>query len=400
MQPPTPPSLSAIQVRVVRALADCRRTIEAAAMLNMSQSALSRHVQQAEDRLGTQLFQRGWSGSETTGAGDGVARHCQRILETLERLDADAARSRLAIYIRWRHLRCVATVVQLGSASAAAKALGVRQPAISQALREAAGYAGQDLFHRRRTGLEATNTGLKLATAWHQISDYLAEIPQLIDASATGLSGRVAVGMLPYSGQNLVMETFADLTLDHPQVRLIAIPGSYGTLCQALQRGEIDLIIGTLRDPAPQPGFTEDPLYREQYVMIARHNHPCHSVPQTLESLAQYQWSVAPHGTPLRRYFEALFRNVSPPPITQSCEIFSFSNAEQFIMGSESIAMLCYNEAQLEAIHPALKRVVIDLPAPLVPIGLTQVTGTSVPPAVALFVDRLKARIAVQEPAV
>jgi len=342
------------------------------------------------------LFQRGWSGTETTGAGDVVARQCQRILDTLHALDAEAPSSRLAIHSRWRHLHSVAMVARIGSASGAATAMGVRQPAISQALREAAGFAGQALFQRRRTGLEATEAGQRLAIAWDHIAAYLAEIPQLIDASATGLTGRVAVGMLPYSGQNLVVDTFAELTLEHPHIRLIAIPGSYSTLCQALQRREIDLIIGSLRSPAPQPGFDEEPLYDEHYVMIARHDHPCHDSAQTLDSLARLQWSVAPHGTPVRRYFELLFRDAATPPMTQSLEIFSFSNAEQIIMGSDSIAMLCYSEERLLALHPALKQVAIPLPAPQVPIGLTRVSGAAMSPAVAEFVERLKLRIARQ----
>jgi len=390
--------LSALQVRAIHALAEHRRGALAAAALNLGQPSLSRHVRASEERLGAVLFQRGWSGSETTSAGDVVARQCQRILAALEALDAslqdEAGRpARLAVHARWRHLRAVTATARTGSVSAAAALMGVRQPAVSQALRDVSGFVGPPLFRRHRTGMEATPAALRLAAVWDEIAADLAQIPGLLGPSQTGLTGRVAVGMLPFSGQNLVVEAFAELTATHPHVRLVAIPGSYTMLAQALQRGEIDLIMGSLRDPAPLPGLIEEPLYDEHFTMIARHDHPCHDAPLTVAALARLQWSVAPHGTPVRRYFEAFFRDAPQPPQTQPCEIFSFANAEQMIVGSESVALLCYNDERLRALNPALRRLEIDLPDARVPVGVTRVAGAPLPPAVAAFLDRLRARI-------
>ncbi|MCB1389799.1 MAG: LysR family transcriptional regulator [Rhodobacteraceae bacterium] len=385
--------LSAVEVRAISALAEHRRTAPAAESLHLSQSALSRHVRAAEERLGVPLFQRGWSGTDATGAGEAVVRQCHRILDRLARVDAALGPSRLATHARWRHLRAVAACVQSGGASGAARLLGVRQPAISQALRDVAGYAGQALFSRRRDGLSPTPAGRQLATVWDAIARDLSEVPQLLDPVPGALSGRVAVGMLPFSGQNLVVESFAELTVDHPNLRLIAIPGSYQMLCQALQRGEIDLIMGSLRAPAP-PGFVEERLYDEEFTMIARADHPCHSGPMTLETLARLNWSVAPHGTPVRRYFEALFREAPEPPHTQSCEIFSFANAEQIILGSQSVAMLCYSAERLSALHPGLRRLEVALPEPSVAVGLTRVEHAPSTPAVEVFVERLRGRVA------
>jgi DNA-binding transcriptional LysR family regulator len=393
---PTPfTPLSAMQVRAVRALAEHRRSTLAAAALNLSQPSLSRHVRPAEERLGTALFQRGWSGSETTAAGDLVARDCARACAALEALDTTlGGAAKLASFARWRHLRCVARVVDCGSASGAAEALGLRQPAISQTLREVTGFAGQPLFHRRRAGLEPTGAARAIAAAWDRIAADLAQLPARLSHADATLGGRVAVGMLPFSGQNLVLDAFATLTQSHPQVRLMAIPGSYAMLSQALLRGEIDLILGSLRSPAPEPEFVEERLYDERFTMIARRDHPVHAGPMTLPALAHEQWSVAPHGTPVRRYFEELFRDIAPAPVTQSVEIFSFANAEQMIMASESIALLCYNSERLAALHPALRALDIALPDPVVPVGLTRVAHRALAPAVEAFLRHLTARIA------
>lgn len=391
MSPALP--LSAAELRAVRALAEHRRTAQAAEALNLSQSALSRHVRAAEERLGVTLFQRGWAGTDTTAPGDVVARQCQRVLNRLDAFDAAHRPARLAALVRWRHLRAVAACVRAGSASAAAQALGMRQPAVSQALSEAAGYAGQPLFTRRRDGLQALPVAQEISRLWDDVAQELGAIAGLLDSSTTGLSGRVAVGMLPFSGQNLVVEAFAEMTRDHPRLRLVAVPGGYSMLVDALLRGEIDLIMGTLRVPAP-PGLTEEWLYDEEYVMIARRDHPCHAGPFTREALAALNWSVAPHGTPVRRYFEAFFQDAPRPPQTQSVEIFSFANAEQMSLGSESVAMLCYNRERLARLNPELKRLDVALPDPRVPVGLTRRADTPAPAAVDVFVACLRRHIA------
>jgi len=128
--------------------------------------------------------------------------------------------------------------------------------------------------------------------------------------------------------------------------------------------------------------------------MIARRDHPCHDGPRTLEALAALNWSVAPHGTPVRRYFEAFFLEAPRPPQTQSVEIFSFANAEQMALGSGSVAMLCYNRERLARLNPDLKRLDVALPDPRVPIGLTRRADTPTPAAVDVFVACLRRHIA------
>ena len=392
-----PARLSAKQLRTLHALSRHRTLRDAARELNTSQSALSRALSGAEDRLGASLFQRGWSGTEPTGAGEIVLDQCRRIIDDLDGF-AQATEGvdpvRFRAFARWRHLETVAAVLQAGSASGAAATLGVRQPAVSQALRDLAAYVGSPLFRRHSAGLAPTDTARALAALWNRVSAALDRLPERIDSASRGLAGRVAVGMLPFSGQDLVMETFGALSRQHPNLRLVAVPGSYASLCDALKRREIDLIVGTLRDPPTLPGLCETFLYHETYTLIARRGHPCHSQPVTMESLAALNWMVAPHGTPVRRYFEGLYAGAAALPAVQSCEILSFANAEQVVVNNDAVSLLCYSDAGLAALRPDLRRVEIDLPDARVPIGITTVADAPLPPAVDAFVRFLTARSA------
>lgn len=385
--------LTARETRVIRALADHRRLSAAAEALHLSQSSLSRALAGAENRLGVVLFQRGWTGAEPTAAGDLVVAQCQRVLSDLDDVSADlGARSRLAAHVQWHHLTAVDAVVATGSATGAAHLLGLRQPAISQTLGDLAAFAGP-LFQRRSAGLDPLPGARTLAALWQRIVQELGQIPALLIQPETGLTGRVAVGLMPFSGQRSVMAALGDLTRQHPHLRLIGVPGNYSALCEALRRREIDLIVGLLRDPAPFPGFVEEPLCDEDFTLIARADHPVHFRPLTIDALAAQRWIVAPHGTPVRRYFETVFRRLGAVPPAQSYEIWSFADAEQMIADSDSVALLSYSRATLARLRPDLRRVDFPLPDARTAVGLTRLADQPPSPGLAAFARALRARL-------
>lgn len=393
----TAPPLSLRMIRALPVLADTRSLTEAARALNASPSALSRALAGAEASLGAPLFQRGWSGTDPTAAGEAVLAVCTRLLAEIAAtehgpLGLPPGPLRLPVFLRWAHLRAVAAVVETGGASGAAQRLGLSQPAVSRMLTEAATALGLVLFRRRSAGLAPTPQARALADLWGRAQAILSGLPATLAQPMPGLAGRVAVGMLPFSGQNAVMQAMGDLTRAHPALRLMAMPGSYALLTEALRRGEIDLIVGILRQPAP-PGLVETPLTTESFTLIARADHPIHIGPLTIDRLAQAPWIVGPHGTPIRRWFEALFTGSGARPPAQTCEIWSFAHAEQMIVESGSLALLSYGPGALAALRPDLAPVQFALPDPRVPVGVTLRAGASPGPEVSAFLTGLAARL-------
>ncbi len=249
------------------------------------------------------------------------------------------------------------------------------------------------LFIRRSAGLQATPTARALAALWDRVQADLRNLPALLSEASTGLTGRVAVGLMPFSAQSAVMAAFGDLTREHPHLRLIGVPGNYTALCEALRRREIDVIVGLLRQPAPDPGFVEQPLTTERFTLIARRDHPVHAAPVSIDALARHRWIVAPHGTPVRRYFETVFRRLGAVPPAQSYEIWSFADAEQMIADSDSIALLSYGTETLARLRPDLRALAFDLPDAGVAVGVTRLGDA--PPSAALiaFIQALTARL-------
>lgn len=383
------------QVRAIDAVARGRGVAEAAALINTTQPVVSRAIQSAEELIGAPVFQRGWGGAEPTARGETIVRRCAVALRLIDRAENEiealgGAHPNLAAFLRWHHLEAVATVVRFGSASRAARHLGMTQPAVSRAIAAISEYSRQPLFERRRNGLEATPQAQRLAALRDELLQAL-DVPGGTDAhSPRGLIGRLAVGMLPFSGQDIVFKVFGELTNSHPELRLIAVPGSYTMLANALRRGEIDCMIGILRDPPPFPDLEEVFLHHENFTLVARRDHRCHERARSMTDLKNENWIVGQHGTPVRAYFEGLFETIGATPPAQTCEIHSFAGAERLVMESHSIALLSYSERQLANLPPDLRKVEVDLPDARTSIGLTVKKSGGMTRTVRLFEERLR----------
>ncbi|WP_265517509.1 LysR family transcriptional regulator [Nitratireductor luteus] len=384
-------------MRVIDAVAGTTSFEQAARTLNTSQPVVSRTIASAEKALGVALFQRGWSGTEPTSWGEAVLRHCSAALKLIQKAEDDIAiaggpRPNLRTFLRWHHLDAVAAVVRLESASAASVHLNMTQPAISRSIAAIAQYSKQTLFKRRRHGLEATEQARRLAALRGELLQELGGIETFTLDTKRRLIGRLAVGMLPFSGQNIVAKVFGSLSDRYPDLRLMAVPGSYNMLAEALRRREIDCMVGILRNPPPYNDLREIFLYNEKFALVARHDHPCHSQPVSISTLQDEKWIVAPHRTPVRAYFEELFRNVGAVPPTQTCEILSFGNAEQVIMNSNSIGLLSYSDENLKSLPDRLRKVEIDLPGSEIAIGLTIRKSGGSSAILKVFEDHLRAQ--------
>ncbi|MCQ1855110.1 LysR family transcriptional regulator [Neorhizobium galegae] len=368
--------ISLKQARTVDAVAKARGLDAAAPVLNMTQPVISRTLAAAEALLGVTLFQRGWGGTEPTAWGDAILPRCSAAVHLIAKAEDDlealgGVRPNLLAFLRWHHLDALAAVSLRGSASAASGQLGMTQPAVSRAISAVAHYTNQPLFRRRRNGLEATPVAGRLSLLRDELLRELASTDGFGLHAERGLFGRLAVGLLPFSGQDLVAKTLGILTGSNPELRLMAVPGSYAMLAQALLRGEIDCMMGILRAPPPFPGLREIFLYEESFTLVAHKNHPCHRYATSMIDLTNENWIVAPHGTPVRTYFENLFRTLGATPPAQTCEVLSFSDAEKVILHSNSIGMLSYSNRHLADLPNDLKKVDVDLPHGRVPIGLT-----------------------------
>lgn len=164
-------------------------------------------------------------------------------------------------------------LMQHGQATAAARQLGLSQPAVSHALTRLRDILGDALFLRRPNGLVPTRRAIEL----------LPKVEELLRLSQALVGGDA--GFEPRRTQRHFRIGAADLAsslLAAPLTRIFAqeAPDARVSLrflvgeaaLEGLDRGEIDIAVG--RFYGLPRGYVATALFEEVFVVAARHDHP------------------------------------------------------------------------------------------------------------------------------
>ncbi|GGC94285.1 LysR substrate-binding domain-containing protein [Undibacterium terreum] len=296
----------------------------AADAIGMTQPAVSLAIKKLEESFGATLFERGYGGSELTLEGTLLQRRVRRMFDQMEaavvELLAGSKSRSVDVGIVCRHLtdaqiRCHIAIVQLGSASAAARKLGISQPAVHRAARALEDTVGVALYRRRVHSVSANAAGIgfarRLSLALHEIDQAANDL-----SSARGLaSGQVSVGMLPLLPQRLLARVIRRLREDYPEVAVTIHEGSHTRLMNDLQFGAIDVIVGALREPRLQGDVVESALFTDPYVVVVRKGHELATRESvSRKDLAAYGWVVPQKDMPRRTVVETMLATLPHRP--------------------------------------------------------------------------------------
>lgn len=170
-------------------------------------------------------------------------------------------------------LRVFAAIYGEHSVSRAAEALGMTQPAISNALMRLRRSVGDPLFVRTSNGMEPTALAVEIAGPIQQALALLKgslEKPSRFDPAS---SERVFKLLMSDAGEAVIltklMETLQQIA---PRVALDAVQLPHAAYAQALEEGKADLAFGNL--PFLRAGFYQQKLFSDPYLCIGRHGHP------------------------------------------------------------------------------------------------------------------------------
>jgi DNA-binding transcriptional LysR family regulator len=140
-------------------------------------------------------------------------------------------------------LRVVQTVVDTGSFTAAADALGYTQSAVSRQVAAMEAAAGAPLFVRGARGVAPSPAGMLLArraaTALNEIDAVSTDLAGLQDH----VTGRVAIAAFPSAAAVLVPRTLARLGNDHPGLIVEFGEASSPTQLRQLRAHRIDVAV-------------------------------------------------------------------------------------------------------------------------------------------------------------
>jgi len=349
----------------------------AAAAANLTQPAITQGLGRLEAQLGVALFDRHSSGMAATPAALGF-------LPRVEAALGQVASRRVTM----AQLTAFVAVARGGSYVSASGATGLAQPSLHRAVRDLSLALGRGLVERRGRGLVLTAAGLRNARGFRlalaELTAGLAEIAALQGLAA----GRIAIGAMPLARARLLPAIVAAYHRDRPGVEIIIAEGSHAELIEPLRDGDLDLLIGALRDPGPGPDVVQTPLFDDRPVIIGRAAHPLAHAPHDFTHMAEYEWIMAARATPLRAMWEAMFtrEGVAPPRVPVECG--SVITIRGLLLDSDCLTLLSPDQVAVE-LAAGLLATIGPPPAGMVrTIGLTARSGWIPTPDQRAFIDR------------
>lgn len=130
-----------------------------------------------------------------------------------------------------------------GSYSAAARALGYTQPAITQQMKALERSVGTPLFTRVGRRMQLTEAGKSLARHAESILGSLCAAEAQMKAHARLRTGRVRLCGFPSANATLVPEALSNLAKDHPGIQVELLDGEPPESLLRLERGECDITL-------------------------------------------------------------------------------------------------------------------------------------------------------------
>lgn len=166
-------------------------------------------------------------------------------------------------------------VVELGSFTRAAAALGCTQSAVSHAINALETETGLKLILRSRAGITLTPDGERLLPSVHALVEAAAAVDATI-AAIRGLEvGRVRVGAFTSVAVHWLPRIIKGYQQGHPNMEFGLMSGDYHDIALWLADGSIDIGFVTLPSAhAAIEGCTCTPLMEDRLLAVLPKNHP------------------------------------------------------------------------------------------------------------------------------
>lgn len=194
-----------------------------------------------------------------------------------------------------RRLQMLRAVAREGSLSAAARALGYTQPAVSHHIARLEEEVGTALLTRIGRGVRLTDAGSALVDHADVVFSRLDAAEEDVAAIAGLRAGRVRLAAFPSAGATVLAGALARLREAHPGVVVSFVEAEPEDALPLLRGGDIDLALG-FSYPATATRDGRDlvsvPLLRDPSHAVLPAGHPAvaQSPPLALGALAGETW--------------------------------------------------------------------------------------------------------------
>lgn len=344
------------------ATVECGSISGAARQVNLTQPAITQGIAKLEREIGAPLFERRARGMAPTEAAIVLAARAAAALRLIASPRVTAPQ-----------MRAFSALARHGSYAAAAARTGVREASLHRAVADLSVAVGQRLVERRGRGVALTAQGQAVARRYRLAEAELRAAWAELGALQGREIGRITVGAMPLSRARLLPNAVSAFSRNHQQVDLTIIEGSHAELAGPLRDGDIDLMVGALRQDRVADDLAQQLLFEDRPVILGRAGHPLTVLaePPSAAQLAGFDWIIAAQGTPLRAQWREMFTRSGLEPPRVAIECGSVIMVRELLVQSDRLTLLSPDQVSVELEAGWLARIGPAPGAPTRTIGIT-----------------------------
>jgi LysR family transcriptional regulator, regulator of abg operon len=294
-------------------------------------------------------------------------------------------------------LRHMVAVAERGSLRAAARDLGIAQPAVTRSIQELEREFGVPLFERHARGVFVTDMGQLLLRRAGAIINEVRRAQEEIAQSQGGTAGTVAVAFSSVPHISMLPQALRPFRKRYPKIWIRIIEAVYPMVEAGLLDGSIDFYVGPLHRQSLAPGLSETRLFDNERVVLARKGHPLAGA-RSLRDLKGAEWLTTSitHSAEeeLRELFER-HRMAVPNLVVRAQSAFS---AMTVLAATDLMALMPIQWTNFELTRGSLQRINVRERIAAPPIVLVRRAALALTPAAELLADLLRRATSLQTP--
>jgi DNA-binding transcriptional LysR family regulator len=292
--------------------------------------------------------------------------------------------------MRFTQIRDFLAVADAGSLRAAARSLGLSQPALTKSVRQLEEELGAILVTRSVRGARLTDLGRAFLARARAVNADLRRAREEIAQMQGTREGSLAIGAAPGPALGLLPVALPRLRRRWREASILIIDISPPDVLPALREGLLDLAlsvrIGALAEPVTE--CIVESLYLNEVAIIARCGHPL-ARSRSLAELTEVEWiRTGPPGyTPA---LPATFGAAGLPPPRYRIDCESFLALSELVAHSDLLAVVPWQIATREERAGRVVRVPVREKLPAREISVFRRADVPLTPIAREFVDVLR----------
>jgi len=200
-------------------------------------------------------------------------------------------------------LRAFVSIVEKGTFSAAARAMGVSQPAVSLQIQSLEEYVGVDLLDRRTKKVQLTEAGKLFYPTALQIVSQIDNVQHQLEELGESVKGRLSVGGSTIPGEYVLPKLLGRFRKQYPEVTVTLKIGDTSEIAEQVISGELQVGLIGAKFGAGQ--LNARPFLHDELVFIVPVDHElAQKRAVTLADLSEVEFIIRERGSGTRQTIE------------------------------------------------------------------------------------------------